>query len=126
MERMAEGFVRRRRELMGRGEVGRGRRYPHEMAALAVRFAEGALAAGWSQRRIAQRLEIPLATLARWRRGDGRREEVGLHEVVLTGEPDAERQEPGGAGVVMVTPDGFRIEGLSIGAVASLLEALRR
>lgn len=126
MERIAEAFVRRRRQLIGRGEAGQGRRYPKALVGLALRFAEAAATAGWSQREIADRLELPVATLTRWRNregpgGEGER----LHEVVVVARQPAGAGEPRDV-VAVVTPDGFRIEGLGVGSVAPLLEALRR
>lgn len=123
MERIAQDFVGRRRQLIRRGEAGRGRRYPPELVGMAVAFAELAATAGWSQRQIAERLELPLATLTRWCEAKQERD-IGLHEVVLTPETGARAKAP--REVVVVTPDGFRIEGLEATAIPPLLEALRR
>ena len=96
--------------------------------AMAVAFADRAAGAGWSPRRIAGRLELPVATLARWREARDTRA-VGLHEVVLGADPlDRDREERSGrpGDVALVTPDGFRIEGLAVAAVPGLVAALRR
>lgn len=124
MERIAEGFVRRRRELIRKGQVGRGRQYPEAMVGEAVRFSELARSAGWSRRQIAQRLELPLATLARWQERSQPAEEVALHEVVVTAGSTQQAVERETLSVV--TPDGFRIEGVEVGLVGWLIESLRR
>lgn len=131
MEEMAEEFVRRRRALARRGAVGRGRRYPEEMVTLAVRYAESACVSGQSEAAVAERLGVSVASLRRWRTVRDP-ETPGLHEVVLSPEPggrlvtSGDTQIPAGRSLAVVTPDGFRIEGVEAAAILPLLEALRR
>lgn len=125
MERMASEFVRRRRELERRGEVGQGKRYPAEMAAMAREFAALAARAGWSQQAIADRLELPVGTLTRWiERGKPATGGL-LREVVVCDQTEAQADGLG-SGLSLVTPDGFRIEGLRPEMVGELVAALRR
>lgn len=119
MEHLADEFIRRRRSVV----VGRGKRYPEELRQLAVGFATEARAAGWSGSRIARRLGVSWATVERWCatqpvvdfRG-GLMREVVVHDAVRSTE-----QHP-----VLVTPEGYRIEGLRREELIEILVALRR
>ena len=119
MEHLADEFIRRRRPL----RVGRGTRYPAPLRQLAVDFAAEAKVAGWSASRIARRLGVSWATLERWcvtqpetELGGGMREVVVREAVPSSIE----------LGAVLVTPEGYRIEGLRREDLVGLLQALRR
>lgn len=124
MEHLADEFIRRRRSIV----VGRGKRYPKSLRRLAVGFATQAEAAGWSASRIARHLGVASATLERWCTTPPVVEaEGGMREVVVRddgrpadGPPAVERR------AVLVTPEGYRIEGLRQEDLVELLQALRR
>lgn len=109
-----EDLARRFRVEAGRRE---GLRYPQQLRQLAVQYAAAAAEAS-SRREIASALGLSEATLIRWQRS----EPVtgcapALHEVVVVDQ--AGRSQP-----VLVMPSGVRVEGLSVGELVSMLEAL--
>lgn len=119
MEHLADEFIRGRRSIA----VGRGKRYPESLRRLAVEFATEAQAAGWSGSRIAQRLGVTWATVERWcaiqpvaELGGGMREVVVRDEVPSLAESRA----------VLVTPEGYRVEGLRQDELVEILRAVRR
>ena len=119
MEHLADEFIRRRQSIV----VGRGKRYPKSLRRLAVGFATEAEAAGWSLSRVARHLGVAPATLERWCEAPPIVEAEGsMREVVVRDEepPAVERC------AVLVTPEGYRIEGLGQGDLVELLRALRR
>lgn len=119
MEQLADEFIRRRRSIA----VGPGKRYPAALRGLAVRFAAEAAAAGWSASRIARRLGVASATVERWcqlPRSAG--SEGGMREVVVS----EERSSASERHAVLVTPEGYRIEGLRREDLVELVQALRR
>ena len=119
MEHLADEFIRRRQSIV----VGRGRRYPEALRQLAVGFATEAEAAGWSGNRIARRLGVAWATLERWCATQPVVESVGgMREVVVR----EAASSPTARGAVVVTPEGYRIEGLTQEALVEILRALRR
>lgn len=104
-----------RDEVMRYGVGGVGRRYPAELRALAVAVAE-------------TRREEPLAKVA----ADLGVSAMSLQRWLEQGEPVRFRPvevEPGFAeaparGLVLITPRGYRVEGLEAGALVSLLRVL--
>ena len=119
MEQLADEFIRRRQSIV----VGRGRRYPEALRRLAVGFATEAEAAGWSASRIARRLGIAWATLERWCASPSVVEaKGGMLEVVVRDEAPAAPERH----AVLVTPEGYRIEGLRHEDLVELVRALRR
>ena len=119
MEQLADEFVRRRRSIV----VGRGKRYPESLRQLAVGFAAEAQALGWSGSRIARRLGIAWATLERWCATEPVTEGAGgMREVVVRDDVLSSAE----LGAVLVTPEGYRIEGLRQEDLVEVLRALRR
>lgn len=119
MEHLADEFIRRRRSII----VGRGKRYPESLRQLAVGFAAEAEAAGWTASRIARRLGVAWATLERWCSTQPTVESAGqMREVVVRDDVPALAE----LGPVLVTPEGYRIEGLEQGDLVEILRALRR
>lgn len=119
MEHLAEEFIRRRRSIV----VGRGKRYPESLRQLAVSFAVEAEAAGWTASRIARHLGVASATLERWCAtqsivGSGGQ----MREVVVRDDVPS----LAALGPTLVTPEGYRIEGLRQEELAEILRALRR
>jgi len=107
-----------RRHLGGR--TGRGVRYPRELREAAVACAQEALRAGKRVEAVAADLGVSGVTLARWlERSPG----VRRVEVVL--EPTAGAMAQPAKSLVLVTPQGYRVEGLDLGMMAVLLEALQ-
>ena len=119
MEQIADEFIRRRRLIV----VGRGKRYPESLRQLAVGFAAEAEAAGWTASRMARRLGVAWATLERWCATQPIVESGGqMHEVVVRDDMPS----LAASGTVLVTPEGYRIEGLRQEELVEILRALRR
>ena len=119
MEHLADEFIRRRRSIV----VGRGKRYPEDLRQLAVGFAAEAEACGWSGSRIARRLGIAWGTLERWCAKQPAAEfGGGMREVVVRDDATSSPElRP-----VLMTPEGYRIEGLGQEELVEILRALRR
>ena len=119
MEHLADEFIRRRRSMV----VGRGKRYPEPLRQLAVGFATEAEACGWSGSRMARRLGVAWATLERWCATQPVTDSGGgMREVVVRDDaPSSAELRP-----VLVTPEGYRIEGLGQEDLVEILRALRR
>ena len=113
MQELAEEFVRQRKE--------HGIRVSAEMREMAVRYARWALAEqNQPLYESARVLGIRRKTLRNWRLGRRSRPAATMCEVVVPASPVQET-----AGLTLVTPDGFRIEGLSAEAAVTLMESLR-
>lgn len=109
------------REAAGRENAGRGRqgyRYSEELQASAVIYLRAALSRGASKAEVCSELGVSSVTLERWSRsvGTGAFRQVELIE-------DGESAMKSDA--VLVSPEGYRVEGLTIGEIASLLRELR-
>ena len=113
------------------GRPGRGARYPEELRCEAIEIARGALDRGASMSSVARRLGLSPGTLERWLEQE---EQSGLSEscrprdlrpveLIEAAVPGSKMSSPG-AGLVLVTAAGHRVEGLGLGEVAVLLEAL--
>jgi hypothetical protein len=104
-----------RDEVTRQGGGGVGRRYPAELRALAVVVAE-------------ERREEPLAKVA----ADLGVSAMSLQRWLEQGEPvrfrpiEVERESAGtvARGLVLITPRGYRVEGLEAGTLVSLLRVL--
>lgn len=119
MDHLAEQFVSRRQGL---GLVGPGRRVPKNLRQLALRFARPKIEAGATVNAIAERLGVLPATLERWL--DSERAEPTLREVIVCDEkPSA--LEVDERSLILTTPDGFRIEGVTAAELPNLLRSLR-
>jgi len=118
MEHLADEFIHERNR---RGAVGPGRRIPGDLRLIAVRYARWKLEQGESLRSTAAQLEILPATLERWLQVPAPQEPT-IHEVRIR-----EELEPVPAAQLLsvITPDGFRIEGVEPEQIPSLLEVLR-
>ncbi len=103
------------------GGVRRGVRYPDTLKRLALSYWHDAERAGESPSGVAAELEISPATLERWASMPEEHAEVGeIQEVIL-----AQPMLATASGLSLVTPDGYRIEGLRAGDVPELLRVLR-
>lgn len=102
---------------VGRLERGRGRRYPCALRERIVRYARSRRAEGHSWARIGEELSMPWETLRRWSRvGESSKAMVPV-EVV----PAAVVAE---GGVAVVSPTGWRLEGLDVREAVAVLRAL--
>ena len=121
MDRLLEAF---RQGLQEAGlRAGPGVRYPRALRELAVAYFHEAHHQGHSRRWTAESLGVSDVTLSRWVEETelGVPNAVGvapLHEVVLSD------SSPRGS-LSLVTPEGFRIEGLSLAELAEVVRALR-
>ncbi len=116
---MTREAVLLKRELL-RGERGRGKRYPNELRGRVVAWAQGRRQTGVSWVDIAQELGVGLDTVRRWC--------VSTKPVVVASRsllPVRIVESPAEpARLVLVSPNGFRVEGLTLTEAASLLKAL--
>lgn len=98
---------------------GRGRRYPRSLQILAVHYWQDARRDGEVLRDAAADLGISDGTLQRWTEAMPEDRVVGaLREVVVK-----DSTEP--LGLSIVTPEGYRIEGLDVTEVSLVLRSLR-
>jgi hypothetical protein len=115
MRDLVDEFRRRARaRRLGRP----GARYPEELRELAVSCWRRAAQEGHSRRRVAAALGIRVDTLRRWIAGAGQAGESMAEVRVLSGPVAAP-----GCGVV-ITPRGYRVEGLSVADLTLLLPVL--
>jgi hypothetical protein len=107
-----------KREL-SRGERGRGKRYSTELRGRVAAWAQSRRQIGASWVDIAQELGLGLDTVRRW---------CVSKKPVATGRsllPVRVVESPAApSGLVVVSPNGFRVEGLTLTEAASLLRAL--
>ena len=95
-------------------------RYPASVREGAVVLARQGLRAGRSIGRTARQLGLSPGTLLLWMR---RREPLRLRRVAVVTSP-REPDRPAATGAVLVTPQGYRVEGLDTSGLAALLRAL--
>jgi len=101
------------------GRPGRGVRYREDLRQEAIVLAQTGLLEGKSLGRMAEELGIGPATLARWL------ERGGAGEPLRPVEVQREEAKPGQtSSLVVVTPSGWRIEGLRLADLPELLRAL--
>lgn len=105
--------VRKLRATLARRERGRGKRYPRVLRERIAAVAGRLRSRGASWHRIGESLGIPHETIRRYARGTG----SAFAPVIVA-------DEPASTGV-LVTPSGYRVEGLSVGDLANLLARLR-
>jgi transposase-like protein len=113
------------------GRPGRGARYPEELRCEAIEIGRELLNRGGPMSSTARRLGLAPGTLERWLEQEEqsglsascRRTDLRPVELIEAEEPGSEMSSPG-AGLVLVTAAGHRVEGLGLDEVAVLLEAL--
>ena len=130
MEKELEQFQQEAQRLRA-GRNGGALPFPAALRAFAVRYAEHTLEAGGTVVEAAEKLGVSAPTLYEWRKGrtagQGRRKstEKGAELVpVRVGERSSKTTVEGQAQVVLVSPSGWRVEGLSVEAAAVLLRKL--
>jgi hypothetical protein len=98
------------------GERGRTTRIPDEVREAVVAFAGEARSAGATWKQIGDRVGLSASVVQRWWRSTSRTS--AWSDVVVT---DDRAVGGGCAGLVLVTPSGYRIEGLSLDAVERVI-----
>ncbi len=115
----SEQRARQLREALERADrSGTGRPYPEALRAAAVDYQREREREGASLRAVAAELGLSDATLARWSRRPPE-SPVVFRAIEVVAEP-AERRDA----IVVHGPRGLRIEGLSVEALARLIERL--
>lgn len=112
-----------RRELTRR-ERGRGKRYPSVLRQRIAVWARWELARGHSVRDLARRLAVHRDTLAAWLEDAAATSALVPVEVIATPIAPATTSSASGSYRV-VSPSGFRVEGLTLDEAAELLVRLR-
>ena len=107
---------------LARGRVPRAVRYPAAFRAAAVALAGPRLARGGSIARVARDLGLPTQSLGRWLRLPPASPGAALRPVALT--PERELAPPPAAGLVLLTAQGHRVEGLDRDGLLAVLRAL--
>ena len=115
MERNAKEF-REQSEQSNRGRTRYGWRYSSELRQLAVTYLEECLRTGETRGRAARKLGVSEFTLKRWQ--NERKAKGGVRRVEVVNQDN-------GQGVVLVTPEGLRVEGLSESGLIRVLGQLR-
>jgi transposase-like protein len=131
MEKELEQFQQEAQRLK-EGRKGGALPFPETLRAFAVRYAEQTVEAGGTVVEAAAKLGVSAPTLYEWRKGrtagSTRRkkptEKRGVLVPVRVGERPAEAAVARAGPVTVVTPGGFRVEGLSVEAAAQLLRKL--
>lgn len=108
-----------RRELAQR-EKGRGKRYPEQLKARVLAHADELHGSGMSQRCIADELGLTSETLRRWRVAEGRRASRASSALV----PVEVVATTTHGRIAVVSPSGFRLEGLELSEAVVILRAL--
>jgi hypothetical protein len=110
-----------RREITAR-ERGRGTKYPIALRLRAGEWIRQQVAAGAPLRTAAERIGVERETAARWLRRRRRERSplptAPMTPVELADEPSGDRR------VVVISPSGFRVNGLTLDEAATLLRVL--
>jgi transposase len=104
------------------GRSGRRRRYSRGLRALAVDYLRQQMKRGASSETVASELGVSGWSLTRWSRGTQVEERSDLRAVEVVAEEGEGSKD---LVLTLVTPDGYRIEGLKGLEIRSVLEALR-
>jgi transposase-like protein len=105
---------------LARGKVPRAVRYPAAFRAAAVGLAGPRLERGGSIARVARDLGLPIQSLGRWVRRPT--PAAPLRPVAVA--PEREVAPPPPAGLVLLTSQGHRVEGLDRDGLIAVLRAL--
>jgi hypothetical protein len=95
-------------------------RYPAPVREAVVALARTRLGQGQSLARVARRVGVSFPTLTTWLAGPA---EAALRPVTLAPALDPMSTPP--ATIVLVTPEGFRVEGLDGATLVAVLRSLR-
>lgn len=105
---------------LSRGKHRSGIRYPASFRDAVIALARTRVAHGQSRAHVARAVGVSFPTLAAWLE---RPSPVALRPVAVVPEPAAAPERP--ARVVLVTPQGWRVEGLDGDALVAILRALQ-
>jgi transposase-like protein len=106
--------LRVRLKTLSQGRVPRGLRYPAEVRDEIVRLAGEA----GSPSAVAQALGVPVGTIVRWGRP---RAGQPLRRIAIAAEPPAIAASAPPT-LVLLTPDGWRVEGLDVATLLAVLQ----
>ncbi len=109
--------LRARLEALSRGKARRGVRYPVELRAEVVRLAREAHGAGVQTGALAKQLGLPPGTITRW---GGYVPHQRLRRIRIAPVSPAVVSSP--AAPVLVTPQGWRVEGLDVATILRVLQ----
>lgn len=109
-----------RRAVSGLGRRGRTTRIPDEVRAAVLAYARRARAAGHSWRQIGEAVGLSGTIVQRWWPSPTAHRRAFVPVTVTA----TSEQEP--AAVVVISPAGYRIEGLDVESAALLLDRLGR
>lgn len=131
MEKELEQFQQEVQRLKA-GRRGGSLPFPEALRAFAVRYLEQMQAAGGTVVEAAAKLGVSAPTLYEWRKGrtagsTKRKKRTEKSEVLVpvrVGERPAEAAGVQAGPLAVVSPSGFRVEGLSVEAAAQLLRKL--
>jgi hypothetical protein len=115
---MAED-VRRMRAALARIKRGRGKRLPAELRNQLGQTGRTLRSGGWSWTAIGKAIGVAPRTAQRISDGSPVREGVGFRRVEVSDEDGTEHT------LTLVTPGGYRVEGLGVDDVCRLLALLR-
>ncbi len=113
--------LRSEAQQLARGKAPRAIRYPRAFRATAVAIARAQLERGVPVRRVARALGLPAWSLARWLQFQPEGPSV-VRPVTVAPEPAPAPRAVNGP--VLITPQGFRVEGLDATALLAVLRAL--
>jgi len=113
IETSSQAKIARLKERAARRET---TRYSAAFRTEAVALVTELRQKNWTQQRISKELGIPWVTLKRWASNSARapRESGGFRAVHVVDSPDLPRSP------VLISPSGWRIEGLSVGELVEL------
>jgi len=130
MEKELEQF-RQEAQRLRAGRQGGALPFPQALRSFAVRYATHTLEAGGTVVEAAAKLGVSAPTLYEWRKGRTagrsrvkRTEKSQVLVPVRVAERAAQGTVPGPQQVVLVSPGGWRVEGLSVESAAQLLGRL--
>ena len=101
--------------------------FPEALRAFAVRYAEHTVASGGTVTDAGKKLGVSGPTLYEWRKGRSRPEPVEKSAALVPVRVSARPAAASGTGVrqvALVSPSGWRVEGLSVESAAQLLGKL--
>jgi transposase-like protein len=112
--------LRGRIRALHRGHARTGTRYPEDLRAEIVTLARAGQAAGRSLSSVGRAVGLSGPTLTGWLRrpAPGR-----LRRVAVAPSPNQAVVAPA-LGLVLITPQGFRVEGLDLGTLVTMLRQL--
>ena len=116
IERFREAAARRKRGVR-RGSSG----YPEEMRRFAVTFTTESLSGGGTISGAARELGVSEVTLSKWMEKDAFGDRGGGFRKVVVEAPLTTVER---GAVTLVSPSGFRVEGLGLESAAALLKTL--